>query len=575
MKKEEPNAKMLLVSVGSGETGVKVRNLRTGIVKQVFHQSEVTDGNLDINSLDFSRDGKYLASCSDDNTSLRDTRTGEITKSFVLKDKDDKPLAVAACAFSPDSKILAHGADFKCGTFELIDVDSGEVIVTLKMGGRVCVMQFLDETRLAVGCIKTLAVYDLKTQTLSAIYKHKTPVNKAWSFCGKRNLATLGSRDKKLTFVDLKTMTLAAKKKPVDFNESVKTSALSPCGNLVVGGGKEQKLHLYKLKHTNETEEDVHEELDLSGVNSVNTLAFSRCSKFLAAGDAAGQVSVYKIHGGGHCKEDDINDDQDDDATLFRVELFHRFQLTQAAVAVRFNVDGSMLGCVGKDHCVRVWDMGADWYPFLPPSSPHVMIDLRCPVFPPIRFRVIITSRIIGETYSPFIIAPRPHLIINQPLSADLSLSPTPPFYFVVSPIIIDYHATNHLTTSDPYPYEIRIDVYFSNYVQRKPHLIYRQDHGASNKSNHGNTIIHRMVLESTFDLFERHLGDKTGLLPVENEFGQTPLDIAVERNDFDKAQLLLELYTAKMTPALAGLPLWPRLLGAGAGARVITTAKG
>jgi hypothetical protein len=317
--------------------------------------------------------------------------------------------------------------------------------------------------------VKDLTVYDLEKKK-GETYNHKTPVNTGWSVSGTADLGVCGSRDKQLTLVNLKTMKI---QKQQFFDEAVKSTAVSNSGALVACGGKIKKLFVYVLPTTNEDavpENCPPFEKKVESDSSIETLSFSECEKMLAVGDGKNQVNVYNV-------EAVAAKEADEDVTLL-----HRFVLKEGLLSLRFNDDSCTLGCVGKNNCVRVWDIG---------------------------------------------------------------------------------------DTCDPYPYECSLEWYLKHYVKKKPHLIYRQEYGDRGKKNmetgelHGNTIIHRLVEEGTVKMLKCYVDGVENLLPVENDSGLTPLDIAVQQNDFVKSQFLIEKYTKNMTPMLAGLPMFSRLLGA------------
>jgi hypothetical protein len=406
-------------------------------------------------------DGMYLASCGADRmTTIRDARSGGIVRKLETTGEDTD--ALKACAFSPNSTMVAHGQCTKKGKVQIFDIKTGEILHEFEIKSRVSFLKFLDDKRLAVGgSVKDLTVYDLEKKK-GETYNHKTPVNTGWSVSGTANLGVCGSRDKKMTLVNLKTMKM--QKKQFNFGEAIKSTAVSNSGALVACGGKIKKLCVYVLPTNNEdaVPEDFPS-VDVESDSSIETLSFSECEKILAVGDGKNQVNVYNI--------ETVTKDSDEDVTLL-----HRIGLKEGLFSLRFNADSRTLGCAGKDNCVRVWDIGGN---------------------------------------------------------------------------------------CDPYPYEFSIDWYLKHYVKKKPHLMYRQDYGDRGEAKKGNTIIHRVVEQGTAAMLKEYVNDVENFLPVENDSGLTPLDIAAQQNDFDKTRFLIEKYTENMTPALAGLPMFPRLLGA------------
>jgi hypothetical protein len=116
-----------------------------------------------------------------------------------------------------------------------------------------------------------------------------------------------------------------------------------------------------------------------------------------------------------------------------------------------------------------------------------------------------------------------------------------------------------------PTPYEVPLEWYLSHYVKQTHHLIYRQDysHMAPVK---GNTVLHRLIEEGTLEMLKEYVPKHSELLPVQNENGETPLDMAVKLRHRGKTAYLLDIMSANMTPLIAQLPVWSRLMGANLG---------
>jgi len=177
-----------LVSVGVKSLGVvKVRNLRTGIVKQTFKEEK------DLYDFFFSPDGKYVASCGSCNeTTIRHLKTGKTIKTLE-GDKADKRMN--ACAFSPDSKKFALGSDSK--KVQIFDVQSWQVLKTFMIESRVSILCFLDETQLVIGGTgKDLTLYNIENND-QKIYIHDVPVNNAWSICPENGKVLCGNQFKR------------------------------------------------------------------------------------------------------------------------------------------------------------------------------------------------------------------------------------------------------------------------------------------------------------------------------------------------------------------------------------------
>ncbi len=97
----------------------------------------------------------------------------------------------------------------------------------------------------------------------------------------------------------------------------------------------------------------------------------------------------------------------------------------------------------------------------------------------------------------------------------------------------------------DPFPYEIDPENFIEHYMSHKPYLINRQDYGP-NFTIRGNTIVHRLVIECDLKMLIKHLSDVQDIVPVENDHGQTPLDLALKLSDYDKTKFLIQIYTKR-----------------------------
>jgi hypothetical protein len=96
-----------------------------------------------------------------------------------------------------------------------------------------------------------------------------------------------------------------------------------------------------------------------------------------------------------------------------------------------------------------------------------------------------------------------------------------------------------------PLPFELPLCAP-ENIAYRK-HLIHRRGLG-------GTTILHRLVNEGTTDQLKAFIDAVEHLVPVQNDKHATPLDLAIQRSDHPKAEMLLEKYVSHVPSGLSAL---------------------
>jgi WD40 repeat protein/GAF domain-containing protein len=273
---------------GSWDRTVKFWEVSTG--EQL---GAVTNEMKEVQSLAFSRDGRWLATeNSSDTTSLRDPSTGHEIRTL----RSDKPLGplgsnwVYSIAFSPDGRWLASALDDK--TVRLWDVKSGQKVRDLTGLRRAVVyIAFSPNGRLlATGDDqKNIRIWDPASG--EEIYKltgHKKPVY-AVAFSPDSRWLASASADKTVKIWDLavgrEVHTLAGHR------DMVTSLAFSPDGRWLVSGSWDKTIKIWDAETGREVQ-------TLAGHDHpIYSVAFDSRGQWVASGSEDGTIRLWRLAG--------------------------------------------------------------------------------------------------------------------------------------------------------------------------------------------------------------------------------------------------------------------------------------
>jgi cytoskeletal protein RodZ len=247
----------------------------------------------EVQSLTFSRDGRWLATeNSSDTASLRDPLSGQEIRAFP----SDEPLVplgtnwVYSIAFSPDGKWLASAIDDK--TVRLWDVNTGQKVRDLTGLRRAIVyVAFSPNGRLlATGDDqKNIRIWDAASG--KEIYKlsgHKKPVY-AVAFSPDGRWLASASADKTLKIWDLATgrevHTLAG------HENAVSSLAFSPDGHWLISGSWDKTVKIWDVDAGREMQTLTGHE------HPIYSVAFDSRGRWLASGSEDGTIKLWRLGG--------------------------------------------------------------------------------------------------------------------------------------------------------------------------------------------------------------------------------------------------------------------------------------
>ncbi|NEO73598.1 WD40 repeat domain-containing protein, partial [Moorena sp. SIO3H5] len=271
-----------------------------------------------VNRVSFSRDGKYLASASTDNTVKLWRRDGELVK--TLTGHDSK---VNSVSFSPDGKYLASAS--RDGIVKLWRRD-GELIKTLTghQGGVNRVSFSQDGKYLASASYdKTVKLWRRDGELIKTLIGHQGSVNRV-SFSRDGKYLASASHDKT---VKLWTSEGKLVKTLTGHKDKVNSVSFSPDGKYLASASLDKTVKLWtsegKLLKTLTGHED-----------QVKNVSFSPDSKYLASASFDTTVKLWTSEG-----------------ELIKTLTGHDSQVN----SVSFSPDGKYLASASWDGTVKLW----------------------------------------------------------------------------------------------------------------------------------------------------------------------------------------------------------------------------
>ncbi|MFP3905160.1 MAG: WD40 repeat domain-containing protein, partial [Armatimonadota bacterium] len=159
---------------------------RPELALQIDHGDRVLD-------IDYSDDGRLLASCSRDQTAkLWDARTGELIRTLR-----GHVTSVNAVAISPDKSRVATGAGLVKGKVCVWDIDSGQLLRTLAgPPGAAHALEWISDTRLAAGyAAGSVVLWDVSNGEKGTELTVGTPVSHLYLSAAGDVLYAVGNPD--------------------------------------------------------------------------------------------------------------------------------------------------------------------------------------------------------------------------------------------------------------------------------------------------------------------------------------------------------------------------------------------
>jgi WD40 repeat protein len=305
--------------------------------QEVQPQQVFTGHNDKVWDVDFSPDGKQLATASSDNT-------------VIIWDLKGKPLRklvahttwVRSVSFSPDGKVLVTGSDDN--TAKLWSV--GGVLLKTFTGHQASVRSVIfapdGKTIASASDDTTIRLRSIEGAVVEILQGHRSSVQGVRF--SPNNLIASVSTDSTLK---IWTRDGARLLQSVNYGAEMRNVNFTPDGQLMVTAGYDNALQLWDVQAVLNMENAKPIRRFVGHTSTVKNLSISPDGQRMASGGADGTMRLWRISDG---------------ALLQTFEGIHKPEVTD----VSFSPDGSRIVSVGGDGKMKVWSLEGDLVQELP-----------------------------------------------------------------------------------------------------------------------------------------------------------------------------------------------------------------
>ncbi|MEG4071379.1 AAA-like domain-containing protein, partial [Microcoleus sp. Pol14D4] len=295
-------------------------------VSQVKERNSLQRHSKSVNSVAFSRDGKTLASASDDNT----IKLWNLQTQTEIKTLTGHSNEVYSVVFSPDGKTLASASKDK--TIKLWNLQTQTEIKTLTgHSNAVYSVAFSPDglTLASASSDKTIKLWNLQTQTeIKTLTGHSNAVYSVAFSPDGLTLASASS-DKTIKLWNLQTQTEI--KTLTGHSSAVYSVAFSPDGLTLASASDDKTIKLWNLQTQTELK-------TLTGhSSSVYSVAFSRDGLTLASASSDKTIKLWNLQ----------------TQTAIKTLTGH----SNSVWSVAISPDGLTLASASSDKTIKLWNL--------------------------------------------------------------------------------------------------------------------------------------------------------------------------------------------------------------------------
>jgi WD40 repeat protein len=297
--------------------------------------------------VDFSPDGKLLASASVDNT----LRLWQVEQARLLRTMRGHPFPILSVAFSPSGASLATGSDD--GLIRIWQVSNGSLTRTLEgHGGWVRDLDYSPEGRLLVSGSDdfTVRIWRLLDGKLLYTIDEGMEAVSSVSFSPDGQLVAWGESDGTLRVWEISTETWL---NIIDTGpESIKSVAFSPDGKLLACGSDDGQVRIWSVE-----EGDLLQTLD-GHTGSVTSLDFSPNGNMLATGSGDKTIRIWGLNPPSTAEQSAQNESQETQRIPFeKIPKAILIGHTSRVNTVTFSPNGKLLASGSDDMTIDLWQV--------------------------------------------------------------------------------------------------------------------------------------------------------------------------------------------------------------------------